>query len=217
MIKVLRWRACLGAVLLVAMASAAAAPMGFKDSTMAMVDLSPTWREAWVNHAVTARDAFGAGALFMRSDDGRLERTAVEANYTRLVQRWNQPHAQANVWFFAGLGGVRGNHLEGTRTLVAPGLQLDWETTRLYAAATVRLYRASGLNHDYGSLRAGFAFEEADYESTQPWFVLEARRMRGLSDEVEITPMLRLVHRRFFAELGVNQNRDARFNLMFVY
>lgn len=205
------------ACLLAAALSAAAAPMGFKDSTMAMADLSRGWREAWVNHALTARDAFGAGALEMRSDDGRLERRAVEVTYTRLVRRWNQPHAQANAWFLGGIGALRGNGLAGTRTLVAPGVQLDWETTRLYVAGTARLYRAEGVNHDYASLRAGFAFTEADYESTQPWLIVEARRMRGLSDETEVTPMLRLVHRRYFAELGVNQHGDARFNLMITY
>ena len=56
------------AALLVASACLAG-PMGFKDSSMAMGDFSPNWQEAWVNHAVTARDAWGAGAVAMRSDD----------------------------------------------------------------------------------------------------------------------------------------------------
>ena len=197
--------------------TAQSAPMGFKDSTMGMADLGPNWREAWVNHAFTRSDALGAGALYMRSDDKARTRDLVELNYTRLVHRWNLPHAQANVWLFGGLGALRGNDFAGTRTLLAPGLQLDYETTRVYAAATARLYRASGINHDYGSLRAGFSFTEADYDETQPWFIVEARRMRGLSDEVELTPMLRFVNKRFFAEVGINQARQGRFNLMVVY
>ena len=36
--------------------TAHAGPMGFKDSTMAMGDFGPGWQEAWINHAVTARD-----------------------------------------------------------------------------------------------------------------------------------------------------------------
>ena len=196
---------------------ARAAPMGFKDSTMAMADLGPNWREAWANHAITRSDAFGVGALSMRSDDKARTRDLVELNYTRLVQRWNLPEAQANVWFFGGLGALRGNDFAGTRTLVAPGLQLDYETTRVYASATARLYRAHGINHDYAALRAGFSFHEADYDETQPWFIVEARRMRGLSGEVELTPMLRLVNKRFFAEVGVNQARQGRFNLMMIF
>ena len=200
-----------------AIPAALAAPMGFKDSTMGMADLGPNWREVWVNHAFTRSDALGAGGLYMRSDDKTRTRDVAELNYTRLVHRWNLPHAQANVWFFGGLGALRGNDVTDTRTLVAPGLQLDYETTRVYVAATARLYRASGINHDYGALRAGFSFTDADYDETQPWFVVEARRMRGLSDEVEWTPMLRFINKRFFAEVGINQARQGRFNLMVVY
>lgn len=196
---------------------ARAGPMGFKDSSMAMGDLGPNWREVLVNHALTPRDAFGAGLLWMRADDKSRSRSLAEATYTRLVARWNLPQAQANVWFVGGLGGVRGSDFAGTRLMATPGVQIDYETTRLYLSANARLFRAEGLNHDYGSLRAGFSFYEVDYEQVQPWFVIEARRMRGLSGQTEITPMLRLIERRYFVELGINQAAEARANFMFIF
>jgi hypothetical protein len=197
--------------------TATAAPMGFKDSQMAMGDFGPNWREAWVNHAFTARDAVGIGGLYMRADDDKaLTRDVGELTYTRLVARWNAPHSQANVWFVGGLGAVRGSDFSGNRTLWAPGLQLDYETTRLYVAAFGRLYRARGLNHDYAALRAGFSFYEVEYEETQPWIVVEARRMRGLSARTEITPMLRLINKGWFVEFGANQDKQARFNFMYI-
>jgi hypothetical protein len=191
--------------------------MGFKDSSMAMGDFSPNWRESWVNHAVSSRDAIGAGAIDMRSDDKAKTRTLAELNYTRLVSRWNLVDAQANVWFFASVGSMRGNDFAGSKLAFAPGVQVDYETTRIYLAATARLYRAQGLNHDFGSVRAGFSFYEVDYDETQPWLVLEARRMRGLSDKTEITPMLRLIHKRYFVELGVSNAKQARANVMYVF
>ncbi len=209
-----RW---ITAAMVCSAAAVQAGPMGFKDSTMAMGDFGPNWREAWVNHAITPRDAFGAGGIWMRSDDKRITREFVEANYTRLVKRWNTPHSQANVWFVGGAGPVRGNDFAGTRTMLAPGLSVDWETTRLYVSGTARLYRAEGINHDYAAVRAGFSFYEVDYDQTQPWLVVEARRMRGLSDETEITPMLRLIHKRYFVELGVNQMKQGRFNFMYIF
>lgn len=196
---------------------AKAAPMGFKDSTMAMGDFGPNWREAWVNHALTARDAIGVGGLSMRSDDETQTRTLAELNYTRLVKRWNLPDAQANVWFFAGVGAIRGNDFAGSKLAWAPGVQLDYETTRVYLAATGRLYRADALNHDFASVRAGFSFYEVDYDEIQPWLVLEARRMRGLSDKTEFTPMLRLIHKRYFVELGVNNSKQARASFMYIF
>jgi hypothetical protein len=197
--------------------AATAAPMGFKGSVMAMGDFSPSWRESWANYAVTARDAFGAGGLSMRSDDGARKRTLAEVTYTRLVKRWNLEDAQANVWFFAGVGAIRGNDFAGSKLALAPGVQVDFETTRVYLAATARLYRANNLNHDFASLRAGFSFYEVDYDEIQPWVVLEIRRMRGLSDKTEITPMLRLIHNRYFVELGVNNSRRARANFMYIF
>jgi hypothetical protein len=198
-------------------ASAHAGPMGFKGSTMAMGDFGPNWREAWANYAFTPRDAVGAGGLTMRSDDKSLRREFLEATYTRLVHRINGEHSQANLWFVGGVGQLRGNDFSGSKTMLAPGISADYETTRFYVSAAVRLYRAPGINHDFASVRTGFSFYEVDYEETQPWLILEARRMRGLSDEIEVTPMLRLVNKRYFVELGVNTMKQGRFNFMYIF
>jgi hypothetical protein len=197
--------------------SALCGPMGFKDSWMSMGDVSPKWQEVFVNYAITARDAAGASALVMRSDDGIKSRQLTEATYTRLVKRWNMPEAQANIWFIGGIGNITGNDFSGTRAMVSPGIQVDFETTRVYASATARLYRAEGLNHDFASVRAGFSFYEVDYDQTQPWFILEARRMRGLTNKTEVTPMLRLIHNRYFVELGVSSASQARLNFMYIF
>jgi hypothetical protein len=196
---------------------ALAAPMGFKGSWMAMGDLGPNWREGFVNYAFTPRDAVGPSLLFMRSDDKTQTRELAEVAYTRLVKRWNMPDAQANVWFVGGVGTVRGNDFDGSRAMASPGIQVDYETTRLYALATARLYRGEGLRHDYAAVRLGFSFYEVDYDEVQPWFVVEARRMRGLSDKTEITPMLRLIHNRYFVEAGVNNSRQFRANFMYTF
>ncbi len=206
---------CVAAAFCIPLANAG--PMGFSGSTMSMGDFGPNWRELFANHALTSRDAVGAEVLFMRSDDGRREREMAGVTYTRLVSRWNAPDSQANVWFVGGVSAVRGNDFNGTRLMFTPGIQLDYETTRVYVSALGRLYRARGINHDYGSVRAGFSFWEAEYDEIQPWFVLEARRMRNLSDKPEITPMLRLISKNYFVELGVNTARQARFNFMYVF
>jgi hypothetical protein len=194
-----------------------AGPMGFKGSTMAMGDFSPNWQEAWVNHAITPQDAFGVGAVVMRSDDKRLNRSLGELTYTRRLHRINGEHSQTNFWLLGGVGRLTGNNFSGGKTMLAPGLSADYETTRLYVSATARLYRATGINHDYASARAGFSFYEVDYEETQPWLIVEARRMRGLSDKTEITPMLRLIHNRYFVEFGVNNMKQGRFNFMYIF
>lgn len=196
---------------------ATSAPMGYQGSTMAMGDFSTNWRELAVNYALTARDAIGADYTFMRADDGSTTREIAQASYTRLLYRANLPDAQANLWLIVGLGAIRGTGVAGEEVVATPGLQVDYETTRVYLSALGRLYRASGVNNDYGAVRAGFSFYEAEYDELQPWFVVEARRMRGLSDGVEVTPMLRVITRNYFIEAGVNNMRQARFNFMYIF
>ena len=104
--------------------SAHAAPMGFKESWMVMGDLSPNWREGFANYAFTAKDAVGPSLLYMRSDDKTKTRELAEVAYTRLLKRWNLPHAQANVWFVGGVGALRGNDFSGSRTMATPGLEI---------------------------------------------------------------------------------------------
>lgn len=203
--------------MLLAAASAHAGPMGFKDSTMAMGDFGPNWKEAWVNHALTPRDAIGVGGLYMRSDDKRLTREFAELTYTRLLHRINGEHSQANLWFVGGAGSLRGNDFAGSKTMFAPGVSADYETTRFYASASLRLYRAPGINHDVASVRTGFSFYEVDYDEIQPWLILEGRRMRGLSGKTDITPMLRLIHNRYFFEFGINTMKQGRFNFMYIF
>jgi len=207
----------LGALCALVSLSALCGPMGFKDSWMSMGDVSPNWQELFVNYSLTSRDAAGASAISMRADDGIKTRQFTEATYTRLVRRWNMPEAQANIWFIGGVGNITGNDFSGSKTMASPGIQVDYETTRIYVAATARLYRGQGLNHDFASARAGFSFYEVDYDQTQPWFILEVRRMRGLTDKTEVTPMLRLIHNRYFVELGVNNASQARMNFMYIF
>lgn len=211
----------LSAMLLPVSQYAIAGPMGFDGSIMTMGDFNNNWREAFANYAVTPRDAFGVSATYMRSDDENKTRTLEEITYTRLLQRWNLPNAQANFWFVGGVGGLQGknevNNDRFNRTVFTPGIQFDYETTRVYFQVTHRLYRANDINHDFTSARAGFSFYESEYDSTQPWMILEARNMNGLSDKVEITPMLRLINKRFFVEAGINNSGEPRFNFMYIF
>jgi len=207
---------------------ATAGPMGFKDAVMAMGDFNNNWRESFINYAITPRDALGVSATYMRADDTDKTRTLEELTYTRRLARWNMPHAQANLWFMGGIGALQGEDKNVNRNgivtdhsfdkvMVTPGVQFDYETTRVYFAATHRLYRATDINHDYTAMRAGFSFYEAEYDQTQPWFILESRNMNGLSDKTEITPMLRFINKNFFIEAGVNNYREPRFNFMYIF
>ncbi|CAM8649686.1 hypothetical protein MCEMAEM21_02714 [Oxalobacteraceae bacterium] len=197
--------------------TAQAAPMGFKDSWMTMVDFSKSYRELTANYALTPRDAIGLTSTYMQTNNQSQSQMNNELTYTRLIKRWNMPDAQANIWFIGGVGETRGNFFNGAKTTVSPGMQADYETTRLYASANARIYVADGITNKIVSARAGFSFYEANYDETQPWLIVEARRMSMVSNAYEVTPMLRLIHNRFFVEAGANLNGQPRLSFMYVY
>jgi hypothetical protein len=197
-----------------------AAPMGFEGSVMTMGDFNQNWREAGFNYAITSRDALGLTHLEFRSDDYKDKREVDTLNYTRLLSRWNLTDAQSNLWLFMGIGEIRGsvdNQSIDRKFIASPGFQFDYETTRIYFATTHKLYRASNLNHDTTSIRAGFSFYEADYDQTQPWFILETKYTNQISDKIEVIPMLRLINKNIFVEGGVNNSGQPRLNLMYTF
>ena len=197
-----------------------AAPMGFEGSVMTMGDFNQNWREAGFNYALTSRDALGLTHLEFCSDDHKDKREVDTLNYTRLLSRWNLTDAQSNLWLFMGIGEIRGsldNQSIDSKFITSPGFQFDYETTRIYFATTHKLYRASNLNHDTTSIRAGFSFYEADYEKTQPWFILETKYTNQISDKIEVIPMLRLINKNIFVEGGVNNSGQPRLNLMYTF
>jgi hypothetical protein len=192
-----------------------AAPMGFKNSWMIMGDFSKTYQEFSFNYATTANDAIGFSASAMQTDDYVKRQQNAELVYTRKVARWNLPNAQANVWFIGGLGSTTGSSFEGSKAMASPGLQVDYETTRFYSMASARVYAAQGATSNITTARLGASFYEVDYDQPQPWLVIEARRMTFVSNQYEFTPMLRVIHNRYFVEVGANLSGQPRFNFMY--
>jgi hypothetical protein len=87
----------------------------------------------------------------------------------------------------------------------------------LYASANTRIYVVDGITNHVVSTRTGFSFYEANYEETQPWLIVEIRKMSMVSSQYEVTPMIRLIHNRFFVEAGANLQGQPRLSFMYVY
>lgn len=200
-----------------AAAPAVALPMASQGHWMVMGEAESGSRDLSANYALTSRDAFGFsvsrfqspahGAAGMRSS-----RDLSALTYTRLVHRWNLAHAQANLWFVGQAGRLEGDGLGAARTLLSPAVLADWETTRLYVGGGLEALRAGDWRRQSAYARTGFSLYEVEYEETQPWLLLEVRRDReriprpGLAPhevaKTEVMPMVRLIHRRWFLELG---------------
>jgi hypothetical protein len=190
-------------------------PMAFKDAFMLMGEASADNKDWMLNYSVTPRDAFGVGYHLWKGDGlHRIEHSGV--NYTRLVQRWNKEHSQANLWFVLDAGQFKKDD-EARRFGWMPSVQFDWETTRLYALVGASTLRAGSEQYDTYKAQAGFSFYEAQFDQWQPWLVVEAKKMPGLMEKTEITPFLRVIHKSLYLELGANTDGKVRAGLMRVF
>lgn len=202
-------RGCLpvGLGLLLLASSAYALPVGFKDSWMTMGELGRDYAEASLMYTFTSTTAVGAGLVGVKYMHGRaaharrIEMADVHLNHR--LARWNFPEAQANIYLQLGLGQATGNFFAQRQTVLQPGLQMDYETRRVYAALKWHGSYANAFDYTRYSLSGGFSFYKTEYDEWQPWLVLEAARKGGdLKDATEITPYLRFIHKTLFIEAG---------------
>ncbi len=187
--------------------AALGSPVGFKDSWMTMGELGKDYSEASLMYTFTPHTAVGIGAVGLKYQHGALAHTRriemVDAHINHRLARWNFPEAQANIYVQMGIGQASGNYFAGQQTVLQPGLQLDYETRRVYAAFKWHGSYAKAFDYTRYSLASGFSFYKTEYDEWQPWAVLEAsRKGADLKDATEITPYLRFIHKTLFIEAG---------------
>ena len=211
-------------------APASAAPLAHKGSLVVSGEVEPSWSSFTVTPAITRSTGVGPAFHWMEpetdnsvnggSDSGGQEQWSL-LMVTQRLHRWNGAQYQANLWAGVGAGLLTivpgdGNSRDN-RAAGSPWAQADVETRRFYIGASTRLFQAADIGRLITSARAGLALTSADYNRWQPWLMLEARTMEGLQQGVEITPLLRVLHRRVLAEAGVSTSGSVRLNLTYTY
>jgi hypothetical protein len=194
--------------------TAQALPVGFKDSWMSMGELSKDWKEANLMYSFSHRDAIGLGTSNIRWNTlGAAPRSLnqTDLHYNRLLARWNTPDSQTNIFILAGLAQANSNFFSGSQLILQPGLQVDHETRRIYAALKWHGYYGKSLAATRTSVAGGFSFYPTEYDEWQPWFVVEVDKkgadFKSIDGNVEVTPYLRLIHKTLFIEAGSPQKK----------
>jgi hypothetical protein len=206
--------------------SALALPVGFKDSWMTMGELGKDYSEASLIYTFIPTTAVGVGltGLTYKHSAAKHERRieTVDAHINHRLARWNFPEAQANIYVLMGVGQARGNFFSATQTVLQPGLQLDYETRRLYAALKWHGSYAKAFDYTRYGLSGGFSLYKTEYDEWQPWLILEASRKGGdLKDATEVTPYLRFIHKTLFIEAGApfqkGQSQGLKVNFRYTF
>ena len=210
--------------------AAIAAPLAHKGSIVVSGEVEPLLSSFTVTPALTRTTGVGPALYWMNpetdngvmgdGDDGGQELWSL-LMVTQRLHRWNGAQYQANLWAGVGAGLLTVLPGDGTsvgnRAAWSSWAQADFETRRIYVGASTRWFQAADSERLITSARAGVALTSADYNRWQPWLMLEARTMEGLEQGVEITPLLRVLHRRVLAEAGVSTSGAVRLNLTYTY
>jgi hypothetical protein len=196
--------AVLGLVLLANAASAL--PVGFKDSWMTMGEISKDFSDVAMVYTFDQKAALiGAGVTFKWQPSPAQSRriNMAEAELAYRIARWNMPEAQANIYLQGGLGSAGSNFFTGRQTVGLVGIQIDYETRRIYSALKWHGSYAKDFDYTRTSLSGGFSFYKTEYDEWQPWLILEATRVgASAKDATEYTPYVRFIHKTLFIEAG---------------
>lgn len=123
-----------------------------------------------------------------------------------LLKRWNLKEAQSNIFTYGSLG-----FDDKEDFAMNYGLQVDYETRRIYTLYSYQAYDGSNFYIDNHVLRLGFAPYKAGFNDINVWLIGEYNSLDN-----NITPILRTFYKNVLWELGYNSNKeDVLFNLMF--
>jgi hypothetical protein len=204
-------------VALAVAAPATAKPIAFADGTTVMAEYGAgTMRELQIFYAPRFDYSVGAGHVDFTSDvDGRTEHITY-ARLNWLAHRWNLDDAQANVFAWGGAGSATGNLFTGTRVAGNAGLQVDYETRRVYASLKTDLQRSSEFSDRIDTLQLGVAPYKHDYGGLATWFVLQTRHYTGeLHSGIETAALLRIFKGGAWVEAGATNTGKFQAMAMF--
>jgi hypothetical protein len=204
-------------VVVAAAAPAAAKPIAYADGTTVMAEYGAgTMEEIQIFYAPRFYYSVGGGHVDFTSD---IDEHTEHINYARLnwlAHRWNLDDAQANVFVWGGAGSATGNRFDGTHVAGNAGLQVDYETRRVYASLKSDLQRSSEFSDRIDTLQLGLAPYMHNYGGIATWVLFQARHYTGeLHSGIETAVLLRLFRGGAWIEAGVTNAGKVQAMAMF--
>ena len=159
----------------------------------------------------------GVGVVSVRS---KGEYKILTSQIGWLVNRWNLPAAQGNIYLIGGIG--TGDLINPTGVVNSSGAiyrygaQADYETRRIFTFLRYvehRFIDSGQLVSDHFSAAVGFAPYLAEFNELNIWVILKAM-YNSRSKEPVYVPTVRFFYKNFLWELGQDFNGNSQFNFM---
>lgn len=128
---------------------------------------------------------------------------SVQINY--LINRWNAPASQGNLYFKTGAGLAYQDALHDTAPLAFGGLAADWENRRYFVSYENRFVWADDITKfARHKARIGIAPYVGNFGDLHTWLMLQTDYDAGEKDSFSATPLIRLFKGTHMVELGYN-------------
>lgn len=161
----------------------------------------------------------GTGVAMESMDQDRLY---YSVHIAVLLKRWNLEDAQGNFYVYGGPGYYTNRfngHIVDEGGFGRMGLQVDYETRRIYTAARyVERRTFDGFNKldDFLELGLGFAPYIANYTELNSWLIVRYMANTTTKDE-SVVPTLRFFYKTFLWEVGMSMQGRPQLNFMAIF
>jgi hypothetical protein len=239
--------ACAGALAALMLSPVAGArPIVFAHSTTVMGEYREgAFSEAQIFYAPERNFSVGLGYLELTPAQVNVRHSTTYARMNYLAKRWNRESAQANIFFWGGIGtaylGERyvqptdsgelppeHNHGEPAPSpdlVLVPAIeefswnaggQIDYETRRFYASYKMDMHESDAFTHRADTLQFGIAPYKHDVDSLATWLVVSGRRYSGnMHNDTELALLLRFFKKATWIEAGATTDGRLQFMAMF--
>lgn len=192
-------------------------PVIYKDGWALSSSNMPSYAENYVMYSFSSKAATGIGQWRFSNGEENTEFAMAKINY--LAWRHNGEDSQANVYLHGGAGLVDHEfEPKDTREAYLAGIDLDWETRKLFTSFKHYQFISPGLTDiPMTQARVGFSPRLSDFKDLQTWFMLQGMYTPDVDRSVMITPLVRFFYHNVLWEMGASTRGDWLLNLMVHY
>jgi hypothetical protein len=190
---------------------AIARPVSYPGGWTVIQEWNPDMGSLLVHY--TPNRHWSAGLLGLRMRERGWTLAGPQATW--LVNRWNMPASQANLYLSGGLGAARADAGRARPGGLAR-IQGDWENRRFMVMGMAQVTHGSGIETaNMQMFRAGFAPYLASYGGVHLWLFGQVRRDSSAEDRIQPAFVARVFYKTVLVEAGVAAGGGAIVNSTF--
>ena len=179
-------------------------PVIWKKGLVFTTRFSDSMSDYRSHYSITNKWASGIHGLRLNQDNFVM----LQNNY--LLNRWNKPGSQGNLYIFSGFG----TNVNDESSIFHFGVQTDWETRLIYTQLSYDSYFMEESIYKLNA-RVGVSPYLAEYSFLHSWIILQIDTIiQGNSQVTNIIPVFRFFKHNYLVEIGNNFKNSYLFTLM---